>query len=566
MPRSDFFGPEDPPPVSNIQPDLRNPDHAVSIFSLRAPAKKFSPSFWRAIGVLAVSASLMALAPEGVVRAQDAVPSETPAPEPSVALVAPGAPVVEQAKVVASLEQVLGPLTEDRLFSDSTVGLQVVDVETGLEVFSHGQDAALTPASTMKAVTAAAALKELGPSFSFTTQVWMDGELNGDGVLQGDLYIRGTGDPTFVIEDLWKMVYDLRLEGLREVTGNIYFDDSYMTPERGVPGWTKTSDMENGPAYFPSLGGLSLNFNTVAIVARPGPDVGGPAIVELETKAPGILKTESELLTGAKNTRRRVYLERTVSGPSASFKLTGSLPQDAGAQRYYRSVPDAKAYFTGAFASMCKDQGLKIRGKYLEGDVPDSGAEILVQHRSESLSRILATTNKHSNNFMAEQVLKTLGAEVNGEGSTAAGILVVQDYLLSLGIPPEDFALVNGSGLSRDLRLRPSHLTAVLVDMAHDEQVGAEYEASLAIGGTDGTLWSRFKGPDRVGKVRGKTGTLNGVHCLTGYIRAGDGRRYAFAYLVNNLPYSIAKARSAHDRFANTLFDLTESTVASTEP
>ena len=111
MPRSDFFGPEDPPPVSNIQPDLRNPDHAVSIFSLRAPAKKFSPSFWRAIGVLAVSASLMALAPEGVVRAQDAVPSETPAPEPSVALVAPGAPVVEQAKVVASLEQVLGPLT-----------------------------------------------------------------------------------------------------------------------------------------------------------------------------------------------------------------------------------------------------------------------------------------------------------------------------------------------------------------------------------------------------------------------------------------------------------------------
>jgi D-alanyl-D-alanine carboxypeptidase/D-alanyl-D-alanine-endopeptidase (penicillin-binding protein 4) len=531
----------------------------VPILPLRASASKLTPTFWRAFGVLAVSVALAGLIPEGVSRAQDPAPVETPAPIASV--------IVEEAvPAVASLEQVLGPLTEDRLFTDSTVGLQVVDVLTGQEVFSFGEDAALSPASTMKAVTSAAALKELGPSYSFTTQVWMDGELNGDGVLKGDLYIRGTGDPTFVIEDLWKMVYDLKLEGLREVSGNIYFDDSYMTPERGVPGWTKTADMENGPAYFPSLGALSLNFNTVAVIARPGPDVGGPAVVELETKAPGILKTESELLTGSSGTRRRVYMERSVSGASATYKLTGSLPQDAGAQRYYRSVPNAKAYFTAAFASMCKDQGLKVRGKYLEGEVPDSGAEILVQHRSEPLSRILATTNKHSNNFMAEQVLKTLGAEVKGEGSTTAGVEVVQDYLISLGIPAEEFSLVNGSGLSRDLRLRPSHLTTVLVDMAHDQQVGAEYQASLAIGGTDGTLWSRFKGPDRAGKVRGKTGTLNGVHCLTGYILAGDGRRYAFAYLVNDLPYSIAKARSAHDRFANTLFDLAEPTVASSEP
>ncbi len=518
-------------------------------------------TLWRALGVLVVGASLAALAPEGVVSAQDQVPEPEPTP-----LEAPAAEAELSEPAVASLEQFLGPLTEDRLFSDSTVGLQVVDVETGVEVFSHGQASALTPASTMKAVTSAAALKELGPSYSFTTQVWMDGELNGDGVLQGDLYIRGTGDPTFVIEDLWKLVYDLKLEGLREVSGNIYFDDSYMTPERGVPGWTKTADMENGPSYFPSLGALSLNFNTVAVIARPGPDVGGPAVVELETPAPGILKTESELLTGSKGTRRRVYMERTVTGASATYKVSGSMPQGAGAKRYYRSVPDAKAYFTAAFASMCKDQGVKVRGKYLEGELPDSGAEILVQHRSEPLSRILATTNKHSNNFMAEQVLKTLGAELKGEGSTAAGVEVVQEYLVSLGIPAEEFALVNGSGLSRDLRLRPSHLTAVLVDMAHDEQVGAEYEASLAIGGRDGTLWSRFKGPDRVGKVRGKTGTLNGVHCLTGYIRAGDGRRYAFAYLVNDLPYSIAKARSAHDRFADTLFDLSEPSVASSEP
>ncbi|MED5374473.1 MAG: D-alanyl-D-alanine carboxypeptidase/D-alanyl-D-alanine-endopeptidase [Myxococcota bacterium] len=466
-------------------------------------------------------------------------------------------PVQESLAPHDAVAQALQPLTEDRLFSDSTVGLHLVDVRTGEEVFSHGGDRAMAPASTMKAITSATALKHLGPSYTFTTQVLYTGELGPDGVLKGDLYIRGTGDPTFVIEDLWKLMVDLKLSGLKEVSGNVYFDDSYMTPERGVPGWTKDSDMENGPAYFPSLGALSLNFNTVAVVARPGPDIGGPAVVVLETEAPGILKTESELVTGAPRTRRRIYMEREVQGASATYKLSGSIPQDSSAQRYYRSVPDAKAYFTAAFAGMARKEGLKVRGKYLEGETPETGAELLHQHRSEPLSRILATTNKHSNNFMAEQVLKALGAELKGEGSTSAGLEVVGDYLVSLGIPAEQFSLVNGSGLSREMRLRPSHLTAVLLDMAADPQVGSEFQASLAIAGRDGTLWSRFReDPGNVGRVRGKTGTLNGVHCLTGFIDAGDGNRYAFAYLVNDLPYSIARARSAHDAFANTLFEL----------
>ena len=453
------------------------------------------------------------------------------------------------------LDQLLAPLTEDKLFRDSTVALQVVDVRTGEEVYGWQQDTALVPASTMKVITAATALKELGPSYRWTTEVLTDGTLGDDGVLRGDLYVKGSGDPEMVVETLWKLAYDLKLEGVKEVRGDIVFDDTWMTRERSIPGWKKKADQERGPAYDPSLSALSLNFNTVAVVVRPAATVGDDAIVELETAAPGILSVESSLKTTSKGGRRNVLLDREVTGRKMVLKLDGSLPQGTRAQKHYRSVPDPTAYFQAAMAHMLTQHGIRIRGKWRE-DVTPEKTKLLARHRSNALSAVLASTNKHSNNFMAEQVLKTLGAEVEGEGSTEAGLRVVDRYLQSLGIAPEEYTLINGSGLSRTSRIRPSHLTAVLVDMEHDDQVGAEFRASLAIGGRDGTLWARFREDDQVGRLRGKTGTINGVHCLTGYIDSDGGDRFAFAFLVNDLPYSIARARQAHDRFADVLFDL----------
>jgi serine-type D-Ala-D-Ala carboxypeptidase/endopeptidase (penicillin-binding protein 4) len=453
------------------------------------------------------------------------------------------------------LDALLQPLTEDNLFRDATVALQVVDTRTGEEVYGWHQDDSLVPASTMKVITAATALKELGPSYRWTTEVLTDGKIGDDGVLRGNLYVKGSGDPEMVVETLWKLAYDLKLEGVNEVQGDIVFDDSAMTSERGIPGWKKKVDLEDGPAYNPSLGALSLNFNTVAVVVAPSETVGGDARVQLETPAPGILSVESELTTTAKGGRRHILLERAIDGRKMTLKLGGSIPQGTRAQKYYRSVADPTAYFQGAMANMLTKHGVKVRGKWRE-DVTPEKTKLLVRHRSSALANVLASTNKHSNNFMAEQVLKTLGMEIEGEGSTEAGIRVVDRYLQGLGIAPEEYTLVNGSGLARGIRIRPSHLTAVLVDMEHDDQVGAEFRSSLAIGGRDGTLWARFREDDQVGRLRGKTGTINGVHCLTGYIDSEGGDRFAFAFLVNDLPYSIARARQAHDRFADVLFDL----------
>lgn len=483
---------------------------------------------------------------EDVPAAQDA-PAEVEAP---VIVVEDGPPPAPD------LTELLSPLTEDRLFRDAQVSFQVVDLESGQEVYGYGADDGLAPASTMKVVTAAAALRELGPSYRYTTSLLSDGKVNNEGVLEGNLYVRGTGDPTLVVEKLWKMVYDLKLEGVDSVKGDVVFDSSFMASDLSIPGWNKKEDIKRGPSYFATLGALSLNFNTAAVVVGPGPTVGEAARAQLETAAPGIVKIDNQLVTGSRGSRRSIRMERKVEGNKMTLELRGTVPQGSSAQRYYRTVPNATAHFTAAFAAMMKDQGIKVGGHYVDGLTPD-GAKAIVNLRSPPLAVILMDTNKYSNNFMAEQVLATLGAESHGlPGSTEKGLLAVGEYLTELGIPEDEYLLVNGSGLSRDARLRPTHLNAVLVDMANDNKVGQEFSASLAIGGRDGTLWSRFRDEDQVDRLRGKTGTLNGVHCLTGYVEAADGKRYAFTFLVNDLPYSISRARRVHDRFADLMFGL----------
>ena len=453
------------------------------------------------------------------------------------------------------IQVALNDLTRNRIFRESRVALHLVDLDTGEAVFSHGGDMGLMPASTMKVLTAATALRELGPSYRFSTQILTDGRVKANGVLDGNLYLDGGGDPTLVIEKLWKMVYDLKLDGIKEIKGDVIFDDTHFDGRTRIAGWNKQEDVERGPSYFAPIGALALNFNTIAVVVGPGENAGDEARVVVETPSPGIIELENEVVTGSRRSRRRVNMERTVDGRKMTLKLTGSIPSESDTVRYYRSVADPTAYFMAAFAAQMKEQGIRVRGKYEEGVVPED-ASLLLQVQSPPLASVLMDMNKYSSNFIAEQVLKAIGASnSSGPGSTLKGVEKISAYLESLGISDEEYVLVNGSGLSRRIILRPEHLTAVLTDMAKDSKVSPEFMASLAIGGRDGTLWSRFRDVKQVDRLRGKTGTINGVHCLAGYLDGPAGKSYAFAYLVNNLRGGISRARKAHDEFVGTLLD-----------
>jgi D-alanyl-D-alanine carboxypeptidase/D-alanyl-D-alanine-endopeptidase (penicillin-binding protein 4) len=464
-----------------------------------------------------------------------------PAPAPVVA--APAGPDVK-----ASLE----PIGKSWLFTRADSGLEVVDIASGQEVFGRNDERMLQPASTMKVVTSAAALRRLGPAYRFTTDLFYDGELQPNGVLEGNLYVKGHGDPTLVVEKLWKMVDDLQLAGVEKIVGSVIFDDSFHERGTVLPGWDKEEDIEKGTSYFATLSALSLNSNTAVMVVRPGAEVGALARVTLETPVLGYIEIDNQIKTTPAHTRKSIEVVREALPDTTKFTLTGDVPVDEiDRTTLRRTVADPTAHFIAAFHAKMRERDIDVSGRYTRGTTP-SDAKLLLSVDSPPLSQIAADMNKSSLNFYAEQVLRTLGAEIVGDGSTRGGLAVVADYLSTLGVPPNDIVLVNGSGLSRDIKMKPSVLTAVLVDMARDPQIGSEFAASLAISGTDGTLWSRLR--DDPGRLRGKTGTLDGVHCLSGYIDSACGHRYAFAFLVNNYGTRLQSVRDVHDTFARQMF------------
>jgi D-alanyl-D-alanine carboxypeptidase/D-alanyl-D-alanine-endopeptidase (penicillin-binding protein 4) len=229
------------------------------------------------------------------------------------------------------------------------------------------------------------------------------------------------------------------------------------------------------------------------------------------------------------------------------------VPLEAESDTFYKTLSDPLGNYIGVFSGILKQQGIKVRGRLVAGATP-AAARVLVTERSQPMVNILADMNKHSNNFIAEQVLRTVGAERYGlPGTTAKGTQAIGEYLTQIGIGKADYMLVNGSGLSRGVSLKPSVLADVLVDMWNNPSVGPEFLTTLSVGGRDGTLRSRFREESMVGRVRGKTGTLNGVHCLSGYVRSQDDHVYAFAFLVNGIDGALSRARHAHDLLVGAL-------------
>lgn len=522
-----------------------------------------SASGWFGATVLVpLVAGILLVAPMVVGWAQDEEDGDPPAPvEGGDAAPAEPAPAAAPAPAMAPEQHVevaaaLASVANSWLFTKADSGLAVVDVATGQQVFERGGNRLLNPASTMKVVTSAAAFHSLGPSYRFTTDVFYTGEIQPNGTLKGDLFVKGHGDPTFVTESLWKLIGDIVLMGVERVEGSVYFDDSFHTGGTVLPGWDKQEDIDKGTSYFATLSALSLNSNTVVLVVRPGAEVGSEARVTLETPVKGYVEIDNQVTTTPPRSKKFVEVERQVLPESTKYVLTGTVPVDELDRIWIRrTVADPTAHFMAAFHAQMLEHNVDVSGRYRR-DVTPPDAKLLVSVDSPPLSQVVASMNKSSINFFAEQVLRTLGAEETGEGSTRAGLGVVETYLQSIGVPAGDAVMINGSGLSRQAKLKPSVLTSVLVDMAHDSRIGSEFASSLAISGTDGTLWSRLR--EDPGRVRGKTGTIDGVHCLAGYVEAQSGHKYAFAFLVNNYGTRLQAVRDVHDAFARKMFLLGE--------
>lgn len=450
-------------------------------------------------------------------------------------------------------------VVEDPDFRYANFAIQVVNARTGDEVWAWDADELLAPASVTKVVTTAAGLKRLGAGWRFHTWVMTDGEINKDGVLEGNLYIKGGGDPTFVIEKAWKIVHDLRRKGVVEIKGDLIFDDGYFDREHQITGWDKRTDIASGPSYFAPIGALTMANNTAGIVVEPGFEVDSPARVSFEVEAPKHLVIESEAKTVAKGRRPWLELEREVDPKdfTVTFKIKGDVPLGSDPEVHYRAVGNPLAFTISAVEKVFRDERLKFSGRVKVGETPKLGtgpkdAKLLIDLPSPPLHEIANHTNKYSSNLMAEQILKALGAETKGlPGTTAKGVAAVSEYLGKIGVPEGSYTMVNGSGLARDTRFSPAQINAVMLDMYHDPRLGPEFMASLSVGGVDGTLRRRFDEAGD-GMVRGKTGSLNSVNCVTAYVRGSDGDTYVFTVLANDVEKGRA-ARSVQDQVATAI-------------
>ena len=436
------------------------------------------------------------------------------------------------------------PLFDHDIFKTSDVGIHIVNLRTKEEVFAYQADKGMVPASVMKAITSAAALRVLGANFRFETLVFIDGEIR-DNVLHGDLYIKGGGDPSLEVHHLWKMVHDLKVQGIGRVTGNVYYDNSIFGADKHIAGWNKSVDIANGPAYFPKTSSLSVNYNCLAIRVRAGKKKKEKARVFIEYPSPDITIV-NELKTVQSYTRARISISRSIQSDKMEFTVRGRIPLEQE-RTYYRALHSPSNYFMSQFSEVLQQNGVIVNGEHKLQEVPAEQV-VFYRHRSASLGTLIKTMNKSSQNLFAESIFLMMGVQQQSPPQE-----VVRDYLVELGASQEELTVINGSGLSREISIPPSVVSLVFSDMYGSKFVQAEYLGSLSIAGIDGTLRRRFSEEDAAGKIRGKTGSLNWVFCVGGLVFGQDGDTYSVVIFMNDLKTSSVHARTLQDSFLEKL-------------
>lgn len=435
---------------------------------------------------------------------------------------------------VEHLQKAIQAALDTSILRNADIGIQIVSIDSGDVVYEHNPEILLNPASNTKLVTSAAALMRLNPEYTFTTRVYIDGRL-ADGVLDGNIYIRGGGDPSLLYEGLLKLAHDVHNAGITTITGNVVGDDTFFDDEREFAGW---EDFDR--AYSGRLSALSLNYNAVRLLVKPSSRSGHSPRIILEPPTSYVTIRNSAVTSNTNS----IYASFRSSSPAEdgedapeseeTLLIQGKISTNS---RYgvsaYVYVNNPSLYATTSFRDALEQMGIQVQGRAILGAVPSKSRRI-ASYASESLARIICDSNKISNNFVAEQLLKTLGAEVLGApGTTEKGLQAVADFLEEIGIPADAYVLENGSGLSRNNRLSPRQLVTLLTFMHERFEVRSEFTASLAVAGVDGTLRKRLQDTLAERRLRAKTGALNAVSCLSGYAATRDNEILAFSIMMN---------------------------------
>jgi len=410
--------------------------------------------------------------------------------------------------------------------------LSVLVREIGREkpLLSYNADVPRNPASTMKVVTTYAALELLGPAYVWRTRAYADGPVR-DLTLVGDLVLEGGGDPFMTADRWWGFVNGLRQAGVEHVTGDVVIDNSYFASQGDDRG---AFDDRPYRSYNVLPDALMVNFQTVNLSIVPDAAAGTVRARVYPWPANLAVDSSVELYRGACRRGSGGVVVAMPEGPNGNrLSVSGRYASGCGPLSVSRAVMRAPEFAFGTFKTYWQQSGGTLDGGLRLGGVP-KGAQLLYTHDSLTLAEVIRLVNKFSSNVMARHLLLTLAAEKAGRpATTAAGRRVIEEFLASRGIRIPQLVIENGSGLSREERITAEGLADVL-EAAWHSPYEAEFAASLPLSAVDGTLRRRFGGPEMEGRLRMKTGSLQDVSALAGYVNAASGRTYVAVIILNH--------------------------------
>jgi D-alanyl-D-alanine carboxypeptidase/D-alanyl-D-alanine-endopeptidase (penicillin-binding protein 4) len=413
---------------------------------------------------------------------------------------------------------------------ESAAAFYVHEIGAARPVLAAGAGRALNPASTIKLLTTYAALELLGPAYTWRTEAYAAGALER-GVLAGDLILKGHGDPKLTLENFWLWLRELRARGLTHIRGDLVLDRSHFAPET-----IKASGLDDKPMqpYNTAPDALLLNFKSVRVQFLPDPAARKVNLLP-DPELPQVRIVNQIALDGARCGYWEARLVHDLQdGPSAArLRFAGTYAADCGERERYFSVLGPNEYALGLFQVLWRELGGTFGGGLREGEAgPD--ARLLSTWKSQSLAETVRDINKYSNNVMARQLFLTLGAEAEGPpATTEKSVQAIRRWLAEKGLAFPGLVLENGAGLSRIERISAESLGQLLLT-AYRSPVMPELIASMPVAAADGTMKKRLNGAGAAGRAHIKTGSLDDVRAIAGYVLDARGRRMVVVFIVNH--------------------------------
>jgi serine-type D-Ala-D-Ala carboxypeptidase/endopeptidase (penicillin-binding protein 4) len=440
----------------------------------------------------------------------------------------------------AALPSSISQVINTERLPPNSVSFVIIDPDSGRVLLSQLPDVPRSPASTVKTLTTFAALDMLGPTYTWHTRAATRGTING-GVLDGDLILQGGGDPYITLERWWSFVQALRAKGLKSIRGDIVIDNSAFSLPQEDPG---AFDGRPNRSYNVLPDALMVNFQSVEFRVAANPDTHQVEVIP--TPAPVNLNIENHIrFVGGRcgGGAGRVDFQ-VASATWDRVVFNGALSARCTEQSFARVLLRPTTYAFGTFVELWRQSGGEFSGK-LRVEATAADAKPLLTYESLTLGEIIRLTNKFSSNLMARHLLLTVGKERFGEPATLEkGADTIAEWGRERGLDLQGIDIDNGSGLSRSTHVTVLQLAKAL-SAAYRSRFAPEFMASLPLAGLDGTLRSRMKSSP-AGSVRLKTGHLDGVSGVAGYVTTANGKTFVLASLVNNARADVGAAEPLH--------------------